>query len=108
AGLGTIPHLSGELFAQLAKVRLTVVHYRGAGPALNDLLAGQVQIIFVRLGVVRSHLAAGTVRALAVSQAERLSGAPDIPTAAQARLPGFEGNTLFGLRPPQGTPHRIL
>ena len=71
AGLGTIPHLSGELFAQLADVHLTVVHYRGAGPALNDLLAGQVQVIFVGLGVVRSHLAAGTVRALAVSQVER-------------------------------------
>ena len=108
AGPGTIPHLSGELFAQSAKVRLTAVHYRGAGPALTDLLAGQVQMIFVGLGVVRSHLAAGTVRALAVSQAERLSGAPDIPTAAEAGLPGFEVNTWFGIVAPKGTPERIV
>jgi tripartite-type tricarboxylate transporter receptor subunit TctC len=108
AGPGTIPHLSGELFAQSAKVRLTAVHYRGAGPALTDLLAGQVQIIFVGLGVVRSHLAAGTVRALAVSQPERLSGAPDIPTAAEAGLPGFEVNTWFGIVAPKGTPERIV
>jgi len=108
AGPGTIPHLSAELFAQLAKLRLTAVHYRGAGPALNDLLAGQVQIIFVGLGVVRSHLAAGTVRALAVSQAERLSGATDIPTAAEAGLPGFEVNTWFGIVAPKGTPDRIV
>jgi tripartite-type tricarboxylate transporter receptor subunit TctC len=103
-----IPHLSGELFAQSAKVRLTVVHYRGAGPALNDLLAGQVQMIFVGLGVVRSHMAAGTVRVLAVSQSERLSGAPEIPTAAEAGLPGFELNTWFGIVAPKGTPERVI
>ena len=108
AGPGTIPHLSGELFSQSANVRLTAVHYRGAGPALTDLLAGQVQIIFVGLGVVRSHLAAGTVRALAVSQPERLRGAPDIPTAAEAGLPAFEINTWFGIVAPKGTPERIV
>jgi tripartite-type tricarboxylate transporter receptor subunit TctC len=108
AGPGTIPHLSGELFAQTAKVRLTVVHYRGAGPALTDLLAGQVQLIFVGLGVVRSHMAAGTVRVLAVSQSERLSAAPEIPTAAEAGLPGFELNTWFGIVAPKGTPERVI
>ena len=108
AGPGTIPHLSGELFAQTAKVRLTVVHYRGAGPALNDLLAGQVQVIFVGLGVVRSHMAAGTVRVLAVSQSERLSAAPEIPTAAEAGLPGFDLNTWFGIVAPRGTPERVI
>jgi tripartite-type tricarboxylate transporter receptor subunit TctC len=108
AGPGTIPHLSGELFAQTAKVRLTVVHYRGAGPALTDLLAGQVQVIFVGLGVVRSHMAAGTVRVLAVSQSERLSAAPEIPTAAEAGLPGFELNTWFGIVAPKGTPERVI
>ena len=108
AGPGTIPHLSGELFAQSAKVHLTVVHYRGAGPALTDLLAGQVQLIFVGLGVVRSHIAAGTVRVLAVSQHERLSAAPDIPTAAEAGLPAFDINTWFGIVAPRGTPERIV
>jgi tripartite-type tricarboxylate transporter receptor subunit TctC len=108
AGPGTIPHLSGELFAQSANVRLTVVHYRGAGPALTDLLAGQVQMIFVGLGVVRSHMAAGTVRVLAVSQHERLSAAPEIPTAAEAGLPAFDINTWFGIVAPRGTPERIV
>jgi tripartite-type tricarboxylate transporter receptor subunit TctC len=108
AGPGTIPHLSGELFAQTAKVRLTVVHYRGAGPALTDLLAGQVQVIFVGLGVVRSHMAAGTVRVLAVSQSERLSAAPQIPTAAEAGLPAFDINTWFGVVAPKGTPERVI
>ena len=108
AGPGTIPHLSGELFAQAAKVRLTVVHYRGAGPALTDLLAGQVQVIFVGLGVVRSHMAAGTVRVLAVSQAERLSSAPEIPTSAEAGVPGFELNTWFGIVAPKGTPESVI
>ena len=108
AGPGTIPHLSGELFAQSAKVHLTVVHYRGAGPALTDLLAGQVQLIFVGLGVVRSHIAAGTVRVLAVSQHERLSAAPDIPTAAEAGLPAFDIHTWFGIVAPRGTPERIV
>ena len=108
AGPGTIPHLSAELFAQAAKVRLTAVHYRGAGPALTDLLAGQVQVIFVGLGVVRSHMAAGTVRVLAVSQSQRLSAAPEIPTAAEAGLPAFEINTWFGIVAPKGTPERIV
>ena len=108
AGPGTIPHLAGELFSQSARVRLTAVHYRGAGPALNDLLAGQVQAIFVGLGVVRAHAAAGTVRVLAVSQAQRLPGAPEIPTAAEAGLAAFELTTWFGIVVPKGTSERIV
>jgi tripartite-type tricarboxylate transporter receptor subunit TctC len=108
AGLGTIPHLSGELFSQVAGVRLTPVHYRGAGPALADLLAGQVQAIFVGLGVVRSQAAAGKVRILAVSQNTRLRAAPEIPTAAEAGLPGFEINTWFGIVAPHGTPESVI
>ena len=108
AGPGTIPHLAGELFSQSANVKLTAVHYRGAGPALTDLLAGQVQAIFVGLGVVRAHMAAGTVRVLAVSQPQRLQGAPEIPTAAEAGLAAFELNTWFGIVVPKGTPERIV
>jgi tripartite-type tricarboxylate transporter receptor subunit TctC len=108
AGLGTIPHLAGELFSQSAGVRLTPVHYRGAGPAFNDLLAGQVQAIFVGLGVVRTHMAAGTVKVLAVSQGKRLQAAPEIPTAAEAGLPAFELTTWFGIVAPKGTPPRIV
>ena len=108
AGIGTIPHLGGELFCQVAGVRLTPVHYRGAGPALSDLLAGQVQAIFVGLGVVRTHVAAGTIKVLAVSQNRRLQAAPEIPTAEEAGLPGFELNTWFGIVAPKGTPERIV
>jgi tripartite-type tricarboxylate transporter receptor subunit TctC len=105
AGIGTIPHLAGELFAQAAGVKLTPVHYRGAGPALNDLLAGQVQAIFVGLGVVRSQ---PSVKVLAVSQPKRLAAAPDIPTSAEAGLPAFEVNTWFGVVAPRGTPEAIV
>ncbi|HEY5896892.1 MAG TPA: tripartite tricarboxylate transporter substrate binding protein [Burkholderiales bacterium] len=108
AGPGTIPHLSGELFSQVAGVRLTPVHYRGAGPALADLLAGQVQAIFVGLGVVKSQAAAGNVKVLAVSQSRRLEAGPDIPTAAEAGVPGFELNTWFGVVAPRGTPELII
>ena len=105
AGPGTIPHLAGELFCQVAGVRLTPVHYRGAGPALADLLAGQVQAIFVGLGVVRTQSA---VKVLAVSQGKRLAAGPAIPTAAEAGLPGFELTTWFGVVAPRGTPGRIV
>ena len=108
AGPGTIPHLSGELFCQAAGVKVTPVHYRGAGPALNDLLAGQVQAIFVGLGVVRSHAQSGAVKLMAVSQPKRLVAAPDIPTAAEAGLPAFEVNTWFGVVAPRGTPQPVI
>ena len=108
AGIGTIPHFAGELFSQAAGVRLTPVHYRGAGPALTDLLAGQVQAIFVGLGVVRTHMAAGTVKVLAVSQSRRLAAAPEVPTAAEAGLPGFELITWFGIVAPKGTPQQVI
>src|SRR3982751_4810708 len=104
----TIPHLSGELFCEAAGVRLTPVHYRGAGPALNDLLTGQVQAIFVGLGVVRSHAQGGAVKMLAVSQPRRLAAAPDVPTSAEAGLPAFEVNTWFGDVAPRGTPEPIV
>jgi tripartite-type tricarboxylate transporter receptor subunit TctC len=105
AGIGTIPHLAGELFAHAAGLKLTPVHYRGAGPALNDLLAGQVQAIFVGLGVVHSQPA---LKRLAVSQSKRLAAAPEIPTAAEAGLPAFEVNTWFGVVAPRGTPEAIV
>jgi len=105
AGPGTIPHLAGELFCMVANVQLTPVHYRGAGPALADLVAGQVQAIFVGHGVVRTQSA---VKVLAVSQATRLAAAADVPTAAEAGLPGFELTTWFGIVAPRGTPAAIV
>lgn len=108
AGIGTIPHLAGALFAELAGVKLEHVHYKGAGPALADLVAGQVQVIFVGYGVVRGQVAAGAVRVLAVAQRTRLGSAPNVPTAEEAGLPGFEVITWFGIVAPKGTPERIV
>ena len=89
----------------VAGVRLTPVHYRGAGPALADLLAGQVQAIFVGLGVVRTQSA---VKVLAVSQGSRLAAAPEVPTAAEAGLADFELTTWFGIVAPRGAPTPIV
>lgn len=111
AGLATVPHLAAELFAQMAGVQLTHVHYRGAGPAVTDLVGGQVQVVFVGLGAVRAHLASGgsgTLRVLAVAQPARLRGAPEFPTSAEAGLPGFEFTTWFGFAAPKGTPATIV
>jgi putative tricarboxylic transport membrane protein len=108
AGVGTIPHFAGVLFAREAGVQMTPVHYRGAGPALTDLLGGQVQAIFVGLGVVKSQMAAGSVKVLAVSQSRRLQAAPEVPTAAEAGLPGFDLVTWFGVVAPRGTPQEII
>jgi len=108
AGPGTAPHLAAELFAQAAGIKLTTVHYRGAGPAVADAAAGQVQLTFVGLGAVRGQLDAGLVRALAVSQPRRLKAAPDIPTTAEAGLPGFDFVTWFGIAAPRGTPPAVL
>ncbi len=108
AGVGTVPHLAGELFGQMAGVKLTHVHYKGAGPALNDVMAGQIQILFAGLGVVRGPAAAGSVRILAVAQRTRLASAPEIPTADEAGLPGFEVTTWFGIVVPKGTPESVV
>ena len=108
AGVGTVPHLAGELLGQMAGIRLTQVHYKGTGPALNDLLAGQVQMMFAGLGVVRGAAASGAVRILAVAQRSRLSAAPDLPTAQEAGLPGYEVITWFGIAAPKGTPASII
>jgi tripartite-type tricarboxylate transporter receptor subunit TctC len=108
AGAGTAPHLAAELFAKAAGIKLTMIHYRGAGPAVADLAAGQVQLSFVGLGAVRGQLGAGLVKALAVSQPRRLQGAPDIPTTAEAGLPSYEFVTWFGVVAPRGTPPQVI
>ena len=108
AGQGTVPHLAGELFAQLAGIKLTHVHYRGAGPAVTDLVSGQVHVVFVGYGVVRGHVASGAVKSLAVSQRVRLKMAPEVPTSEEAGLPGYEFITWFGLAAPKGTPDAIV
>ena len=108
AGMGTVPHLAAELFSTMSGVKLTQVHYKGAGPALADLIGGQVQVIFSGYGVVRQQAAAGNVRVLAVGQKTRLAGAPNIPTMEEAGLPGYDVSTWFGVVAPKGTPDRIV
>jgi tripartite-type tricarboxylate transporter receptor subunit TctC len=107
-GLGTTPHMAGELFSILAGIKMVHVAYRGEAPAINDLLGGQVQVIFANLSAVIGNVRGGTLRALAVTSAQRSPSAPDIPTVAEAAIPGFEAATWFGVVAPAGTPRDIL
>ena len=108
AGNGTSHHLAGELFKQLSKTYITHIPYRGAGPALQDLIAGQVEIMFDGLGSSAQHIKAGRIRALAVASAKRAPGFPDVPTAAEAGLKGYEVSTWYALFGVKGTPREIL
>jgi tripartite-type tricarboxylate transporter receptor subunit TctC len=107
AGIGTAHHVAGELFKMMAGVDMVHVPYRGEGPALGDLVGGQVQVMF---GVVASsipHIRAGTVRALAVTTAMRSEALPDVPTLAEF-VPGYEASALFGIGAPKNAPAEIV
>ena len=108
AGGGTTHHLAGELFKVLTKTQLIHVPYRGAGPALQDSIAGHVTIAFDGLGSSASAISAGQVRALAVAAPTRSPAFPDVPTAAEAGLPGYEVATGLPLWAPKGTPAEIV
>jgi tripartite-type tricarboxylate transporter receptor subunit TctC len=107
-GLGTTPHMTAELFQYTAGIKMVHVAYRGEAPAINDLLAGQIPLMFANLSAVMGNLKAGTLRALAVTGAHRSPSAPDIPTVAESALPGFEAETWWGIVAPAGTPRAIL
>jgi tripartite-type tricarboxylate transporter receptor subunit TctC len=104
AGNGTSHHLAGELFKLQTRTFITHIPYRGAGPALQDLVAGQVDMMFDGLGSSAQHIKAGRIKALAVASAKRAVGFPDVPTAAEAGVPGYEVSTWYGLWAPKGTP----
>jgi tripartite-type tricarboxylate transporter receptor subunit TctC len=106
-GVGTTPHMTAELFQYIAGIRMVHVAYRGEAPAINDLLAGQIPLMFANLSAVMGNLKAGTLRALAVTSKERSPSAPDIPTVAETALPGFDAETWFGIVAPAGTPQAI-
>ena len=108
AGPGSTTHLAADHFARLAGVQLVHVPYRGAGPALTDLLAGRVQMFSVGLSPVQAYLKSGALRALAAASKTRLAAAPDVPTAAEAGLPGWEMTTWFGIFAPRGTSAEIV
>jgi tripartite-type tricarboxylate transporter receptor subunit TctC len=107
-GLGTTPHMTAELFQYTAGIKMVHVAYRGEAPAINDLIAGQIPLMFANLSAVMGNLQAGTVRALAVTGAHRSPSTPDIPTVAETALPGFEAETWWGIVAPTGTPHTVL
>ena len=107
-GLGTTPHMAGELFSIQAGVKMVHVAYRGEAPAINDLLGGQLHLIFANLSAVIGNVRAGSLRALAVTSAQRAATAPEIPTIAEVALPGFDAATWFALVAPAGTPREIV
>jgi len=106
-GNGTSQHVSGELFKMMAGVDMQHVPYRGAGPALNDLLAGQVQIMFDTVSGSIGHITAGKLRPLAVTTAARSEALPDIPTVGDF-VPGYEASTFHGIGAPRHTPAEII
>jgi tripartite-type tricarboxylate transporter receptor subunit TctC len=106
-GVGTTPHMAGELFRLTAGINVVHVAYRGEAPAINDLLGGQIPMMFANLSAVIGNMQAGRLRAIAVASAKRSPSAPDIPTLAESGLPGFEVETWFGIVAPAGTPRDI-
>src|SRR4051794_23863307 len=107
-GTGTSAHLAGELFKNMAKVNLTTVPYKGAAPAITDLLGGQIQVMFTTVASAASLIAAGQLRALAVTSAERSPAFPELPTVAEAGVPGYAAESWYGLYAPAKTPVEII
>ncbi len=108
AGNGSSHHLAGELFKMQTKTFITHIPYRGAGPALSDLIAGQVEMMFDGLGSSSQHIKAGKIKALAVAATKRSPAFPDVPTAAEAGVPGYVVSTWYGLWAPKGTPKEVV
>lgn len=107
AGNGSTPHIFGELFKMMAGVNLTPVPYRGGGPALVDLIDGQVQVMFEPILSSIAYVRAGKLRALAVTSATRAAALPDVPTVGEF-VPGYEATAWFGLGAPRNTPTEII
>jgi tripartite-type tricarboxylate transporter receptor subunit TctC len=108
AGHGTAAHLSGELFKSMAKVNLLHVPYKGNVPAITDLLAGQTSLLFATMPTVLPQVQAGRLRALAVTSSTRAPAAPQLPTIAEAALPGFSVTNWIGFFAPAGTPREVV
>jgi tripartite-type tricarboxylate transporter receptor subunit TctC len=108
SGIGTAAHLAGALFKAQADVDIVHVAYKGAAPALQDLIGGQVQMMFATAASVVGFINAGTVRPLAVTTLHRSALMPDLPTVAESGLPGFEATTWHGLVAPAATPPAVI
>ncbi len=108
AGNGSAHHLAGELFKLQTKTFITHIPYKGAGPALSDLIAGQVDLMFDGLGSSAQHIRAGRIKALAVASTKRSAAFPNVPTAAEAGVPGYDVSTWYAMWVPKGTPKEIV
>ncbi|MBD8658008.1 tripartite tricarboxylate transporter substrate binding protein [Oxalobacteraceae sp. CFBP 13730] len=108
SGSGTSIHLSGELFKQMAGVDIQHVAYKGSAPAVNDLLGNHIAIMFDNMPSAIGHVKAGKLRPLAVTTAQRSPALPDVPTIAEAGVPGYEATSWFGLLAPAGTPAPVV
>jgi len=108
AGPGNSTHLTGELFNSMAGTKMLHVPYKGSGPALIDLMSGQLQVMFANITAGLPHIRTNRVRALAVTGPKRSSQAPDLPTVAEAALPGYAATSFFGVLVPAGTPAIVV
>jgi tripartite-type tricarboxylate transporter receptor subunit TctC len=108
AGIGGLPHLAGELFKLTAKIDIVHVPYRGAAPAINDLLGQQVQMTFLDLPVILPQIRAGLLRPIALGAPERAPTAPDVPTTAEVGMPDLLIENWYGMIAPAGTPEKIV
>jgi tripartite-type tricarboxylate transporter receptor subunit TctC len=108
AGNGSMPHLAGEIFKSLAGVQVMHVPYKGSGQSMQDLLGGQHLVAFDTMPASSPHVRSGKLRALAVSSAARVPSFPEVPTAEEAGLPGYQVTTWYGVFAPAGTPHAIV
>jgi tripartite-type tricarboxylate transporter receptor subunit TctC len=106
-GIGTSAHLAGELFKNMAKVNLATIHYKGAAPAITDLIGGQIQVMFTTVASCASLVESGQLRALAVTSAERSPAFPQLPTVAES-VPGYAAESWYGLFAPAKTPPEII
>jgi tripartite-type tricarboxylate transporter receptor subunit TctC len=108
AGKGTVGHLSAELLKSMAEIKMVHVPYKGAGPAMTDLLGGHVQVLFSSMPAAMPHIQSGMLRSIVMTGAKRSAAAPNIPTMAEAGLPGFEVSSGFGLFAPAKTPRTVI
>jgi tripartite-type tricarboxylate transporter receptor subunit TctC len=106
-GVGTSPHLSGELLKTMTGINLVHVPYRGTAPALSDLLAGQVQVLFDNIPGSIGHIRSGKVRALGVTGSKRVAAIPEVPTIGET-VPGYDVSIWYGIAAPRGTPPEIV